>query len=121
MSIIDEHGELKYRVVSRPDEPRTARSVMLRPGSYEIRVNVRVPLPLQRRRRIQSLPTFSYQIFGIGISDPTGPEVIDPLEDPFSPCDKNSNDFCYPNDRHSPDPFIFVEEDEIDLPPSSST
>ena len=90
---------------------------MLRPGSYSIRLNGTVPLPVQRRRRLRVMPRITYNIVGLGVSDPTGPEVIDPSEDPFKPCDPQSTDFCYPNDRHSPDPFIMVDTDELTLPP----
>jgi hypothetical protein len=125
MSIYDDVGELKYRVVTRQDELRTAKSVMLRPGSYSVRVNVSIPnsfaaeVQISRNRKWRQVPSnFKYQIIGVGISEPTGPELIDPSEDPFAPCDETNNDFCYPNDRHSPEPFIFVEADEVQLPGS---
>ncbi len=119
MSIYDEDGIVKYRVATRPGEVRTAKSVILRPGSYSIRVHLTNPPPAFSGAAA-NLPRFSrawnYRVFGIGLSEPTGPEVIDPSEDPFSPCDKASSDFCYPNNRLSPNPFIFVVEDEVALP-----
>ena len=45
------------------------------------------------------------------MSDPTGPEVINDADDPFAPCDKLSNEFCYPNNEMSPEPFIVVDGD----------
>ena len=119
MSIYSDDGTIRYRVATRPNETRTSKSVLLRPGSYEIRVNITVPQPLQRRQRIRFTPNVSYTITGVGISDPTGPEVIDPSDDPFAPCHKNNSDFCYPGNRVSPDPFIVVDPDEITLPPST--
>ena len=116
MTIYDENGDAKYRVATRPNETRTSQSVLIRPGSYSIKVHVNVPAPLNRRNRIRSVPILDYRIDGLGISEPTGPQVIDPSDDPFSPCDKTSSNFCYPNDRHSPDPFIVVNEDEVVLP-----
>lgn len=113
MSIFDEDGELKYRVATKPNELRTSRSVMLRPGSYSVLVSVNVPVPLRRRERVWWIPIVNYRVLGIGISDPTGPETIDPSEDPFAPCDKNTSEFCYPNDRHSVSPFIFVIPNEV--------
>jgi hypothetical protein len=119
MSIYDEDGIVMYRVATRPGELRTAKSVILRPGSYSIRVHLTVPPP-EISNATDNMPRFTrawnYRIFGIGLSEPTGPEVIDPSEDPFSPCDKASSDFCYPNDRLSPNPFIFVDADEVQLP-----
>ena len=116
MTIYDEDGEPKYRVATRPTETRTSQSVMLRPGSYSIRVKVTVPAPLSRRNVIRFIPQVNYRIDGIGISDPTGPEVIDPGDDPFAPCDPMSSNFCYPNGNQSPDPYVFVDDDEITLP-----
>jgi hypothetical protein len=116
MTVYDELGEAMYRVATRPTETRTAQSVLLRPGSYSIRVNVTVPAPISRRNVILAIPQIDYRIDGIGISDPTGPEVIDPADDPFAPCDPMSSDFCYPNGHHSPNPYVFIDEDEITLP-----
>jgi len=116
MTVYDEDGNAKYRVATRPNETRTSQSVILRPGSYSIRVHLTLPTSVDRRPSLLAVPLLNYRIDGAGISDPIGPEIIDPLEDPFSPCDKSSSQFCYPNDRFSTDPFIVVEEDEVILP-----
>jgi hypothetical protein len=110
MTIIDETGVVVHRVATRPEETRSSQSVVLRPGSYAVRVNVTFPTESGVR---PAASTFSYRIDGRGISDPTGPEIIDASNDPFAPCDKLSNDFCYPNGHRSSDPFIFVDMEEV--------
>ncbi len=119
MSIYDEHGDLRFRVATKPNESRSARSVILTPGSYSVAVDFtsRFGNFLTQRVRGRS-PQVAYLIEGVGVSEPTGPEVIDPADDPFGPCDKAGSDFCYPNDRFSPDPFIFVDNDEVDVVPN---
>lgn len=105
MSVYDELGSLVYRVATRPGERRTSQSVVLKPGSYQIRVTL-------------SNSTFgrntwiSYSVDGLGISDPTGPELVDPSENPFDRCPNDPTQWCYPNDRHSSDPFIIVDGQE---------
>ena len=110
MSILTEDGQLVYRVAAKLNEIRTSRSVILRPGSYAIRVNLTYPSTIEPRQPSQKL-NVEYSIRGAGVSEPTGPEIIDAADDPFAPCDKLSNEFCYPNDVMSLDPFIVVGDD----------
>ena len=116
MSVIDEDGQVVHRVATRPNEKRSSRSVVLRPGSYSVRVNLTLPA----KRSARFFIPIAYRIEGEGLGDPTGPEVIDGSDDPFAPCDKVSDDFCYPNGQMSPDEFIFVDDDGFvpdNLPP----
>ncbi len=106
MSIINEDGDVVHRIATKLGELRSSRSVVLRPGSYAVRVNFTRPSTPEMSRSFFGL---QYVIEGEGISDPTGPEVIDAADDPFAPCDKLSNEFCYPNGEMSADPFIIVD------------
>lgn len=119
MSIYDEDGNLRFRVATRPNESRSARSIILTPGNYSVAIDFTSRfdnfLTMRFNGRSQQI---TYLIEGIGVSEPTGPEVIDPADDPFAPCDKSSSDFCYPNNNFSPDPFIFVDDDEVDITPN---
>ena len=114
MTLRSEGGEVMYQILTRPGEKRTANSAVIRPGSYAIDVTL-VNAPLAKSL---SAP-LKYSIEGIGISDPTGPELIDPADDPFPPCNQGSEEFCYPNNRHSTDPFILVDGQEITVPPAT--
>ena len=107
MSIINQEGQVVHRIATRPNEKRSARSVVLRPGSYSIRVTISFPRSVSRRLDF----SIAYSIFGEALSDPTGPEIIDASNDPFAPCDKLSNEFCYPNGQMSEEPFIIVDND----------
>lgn len=112
MSIFDEDGNAVHRIASRLGDIRSSRSVILRPGSYAVRVNATRPkeTPTYQRRDFYRI---QYIVEGDGISEPTGPEIIDAADDPFAPCDKISNDFCYPNDVMSSDPFIIANDDDF--------
>ncbi len=105
MSVYDELGALVYRVATRPGERRTSQSVVLKPGSYQIRVTL--------SNSVRGRNTWiSYSVDGLGISDPTGPELVDPSQNPFDRCPNDPTQWCYPNDRHSSDPFIIVDGEE---------
>lgn len=114
ISIYGENGELKYRCATKAGALRTARSVILTPGSYSVHIDTTRAEPNPGPGGGKSA---GYLVWGIGVSEPTGPELIDPADDPFAPCDKSGSDFCYPNDRISSDEFIFVDPDEVDIPP----
>ena len=114
MSIYDDQGQIVYRVATRPGERRTSKSIVLRPGSYTIRVNYTTPVR-ERNRWV------SYQIDGLGVSDPIGPELVDPAQNPFQPCENDPTNWCYPNDRHSSDPFIIVDGNELPPPVNPPT
>ena len=103
MTIFDEDSNVVYRVATQPGETRTAKSVVLRPGSY----SVQVFLALTPGSQPAGQP-FSYSIQGNSVSEPTGPEIVDPSQMPFPPCNPNGPNFCYPNNNPSPNPFIFV-------------
>jgi hypothetical protein len=130
MTIYRDDSEIVYRVATRFGEKRTSKTAILRPGSYSMHVHWAAPpglavphMQLSARPFSSfmggSLMALSYHLEGIGLSDPTGPELVDPSEDPFPPCQKGSDDHCYPGDRMSPDPFIVVDVDEIELPPET--
>ncbi len=108
VTIVDRQGSVVYRTVTKPGESRTAQSVVLRPGSYRIQVKFVLP-PSVRSLSGGFAGVVQYDFSGIGISDPTGPEIVDPAEDPFPPCNKGSEEFCYPNNHSSSRPFIVVD------------
>ncbi len=112
-SVYNEEGDLVWRGHTRPGEFRSANSVVLRPGSYLIQVDL--------AGSAATAGTLAYTLQGKVLSDPIGPELINPANLPFPHCKPGSPEFCYPGDRQTTDPFLVVGGGEIGVPPGSTT
>ncbi|MFM8580062.1 MAG: hypothetical protein ACKOFW_01005, partial [Planctomycetaceae bacterium] len=75
VAVFTADGRLAYRLVSRTGDTRTAASLLLESGIYYVRVSgLAAPGG--------SLGTLSYRLSGTGITDPIGPTISDPTNDP---------------------------------------
>ncbi|MEZ6097321.1 MAG: matrixin family metalloprotease, partial [Pirellulaceae bacterium] len=102
MTIYDEEGNPVFRSATRPGETRSANSVMFSPGSYSVRTEIALP------DGVSLSSPLNFLVRGRTLTDSQGPKLLDPTQSPFDKCDANSPDYCYPNDTHSPDPYVFV-------------
>ncbi len=105
VTIYDRNARPVFRVLTVPGQTRTAKSVILRPGSYTIFVT----LASSDTSLVSSL---NYTIKGIGITDPIGPEIVNPATKPFKKVGPNDPNYAYPGNRLSPDTFIVVNGNE---------
>jgi hypothetical protein len=116
MTVHDTDGNVVWRGVTRPGEFRTANSVVLQPGSYSIQVELALPAgTIPRGKGIE----LSYRIKGRNVTDPMGPELINPANLPFPHCTPTTPEFCYPGDIQSTNPFILVNEGGVAIPPGT--
>jgi len=114
-TVYSEVGDIVHRAVTRPGEFRTTNSIILQPGTYSVRTTLAQP----KGREINQ--SVKYSIFGKNHTDPMGPELLTPANQPFKKCDPLTNEFCYPGDRHTIDPFLIVIGNESMLPPGETT
>jgi len=112
-TIYDEQGNVVYRNATRGGELRTAQSVILRPGSYEIQVSLAQPDG-------EGNYNFRYRLTGRDVSDPQGPELIDPTTLPFPKCKPGSEEFCYPKNNFSIEPVLVLNGGLETPPPDTS-
>jgi hypothetical protein len=116
MTVRNEAGGIIWRGATRPGEFRSANSVVMQPGSYSIEVELAlIPGPVPRGKFFG----INYVIRGRNVTDPMGPELINPANLPFPHCKPASPEYCYPGDRHTTDPFILVNGGEVPVPPGS--
>ncbi len=116
MTIHNKAGRVVWRGATRPGEFRSANSVVLKPGSYSIQIELAFPpgwIPAGNGF------VLNYQIQGKNVSDPMGPELINPANMPFPHCSPTSPEFCYPGDIHTVDPFILVNGGDVTIPPGT--
>ncbi len=112
VTVYDELGNVKFRSDTRPGETRSANSVLFRPGSYAIKIELALP------DGSTSNADITYLVRGREISDSQGPKLLDPSDSPFPQCKPGSPDYCYPDNNDSPQPYIFVNGGyvEVDSP-----
>ena len=116
MTIYDINGNVVYRNLTNPGQTRTTQSVILRPGSYVIHVNLAV-----RNGAVLGNSQMAYSIDGFADTDPVGPELLAPIEKPFKKASPTSPDYVYPGDRLSPSTYLLVNGREVTPPPGSIT
>ena len=116
MTIYDVNGIVIYRNLTNPGQTRTTQSVILRPGSYVIHVNLAV-----RTGAVLGSGGMVYSIDGFADTDPVGPELLAPIEKPFKKASPTSPDYVYPGDRLSPSTYLLVNGREFSPPPGSIT
>ena len=98
--IFDQSGALVYGVAAAAGETRTAPSVLLPPGEYDVRIAAGVPSG-------ELLPALSYELFGKVVSDAIGPGVTDPTETPLYTCSDTLDAYCYPTDTTTTDMYLW--------------
>lgn len=111
VTIYDRQARPVFRVLTVPGQTRTAKSVILRPGSYTIMVSM-------ASTDTNLVSTLDYTIKGIGITDPIGPEIVNPATKPFKKVGPNDPNYAYPGNRVSPETFIVVNGNEGVTPTS---
>jgi hypothetical protein len=112
VTIYDSIGNPVFRTLTVPGQTRTAKSVILRPGSYTVFVSLAVA---------DGAPTatsLSYVLKGIGITDPIGPELVNPSTKPFPRVRPGDPNYVYPGNVISPSTFVVVNSSATITPPS---
>jgi hypothetical protein len=101
-SIINEHNEVVFKVAARPGETRSAGSVLLKPGTYRVRVQ---GVSLEE----QLTSDLSYSLLANVSSDPFLANPDDPTFQPEFQCEHPGHEglFCYPGEFVSSDPFLW--------------
>lgn len=112
LTIYDELGAVYFRSATEPGLTRSANSILFRPGSYAVKVELALP------DGSSPVTPFSYLVRGRDISDSEGPRLLDPTDSPFEQCNPPSPEYCYPNDHHSADPYIFVSGGYVQVDPA---
>lgn len=110
VTIYDQIGNPVFRTLTVPGQTRSAKSVILRPGSYTIFVS----LATAAGAGLQSL---NYSLKGTGITDPIGPELINPANKPFKKAGPGDPNYVYPGNRLSPGTFLVGSGDSGITPP----
>ncbi len=100
VTIYNRQAKPVFRALTTPGQTRTAKSVVLRPGSYTIQVsladNTLDPISI------------NYALDGTGITDPVGPELLDPSKKPFKKAGPGDPNYVYPGNILSPNTYITV-------------
>lgn len=116
-TIFDENNQVVFRVAARPGETRTAGSVLLKPGVYQVQV-VAVTLDGALTSEL------SYSLLASVSSDPFVANPDDPTFQPEFQCDEPGNEglYCYPGEFISPDPFLWDQFiNSLPEPPTAPT
>ncbi len=113
LNVYDTAGNTVYRVATRPGDTRTSNSVLLAPGQYSMRITVP---PVEG---LSFAPAFSYRILGAVVSDPISGGFTDPTEEPLYACADSADQFCYPGDVMSQQPYAVVEDSVAAPPPAA--
>ncbi|MBL8892466.1 MAG: matrixin family metalloprotease [Planctomycetaceae bacterium] len=100
VTIFDPRGNPVYRVLSVPGQTRSAQSVVLSPGSYTILTSLATSTD-------SLFASIDYVLKGVDVTDPIGPELIDPSKKPFKKIDGTT--YVYPGNRLSPNTYLVVE------------
>ena len=101
VTIYDPLGRPVFRTLTVPGQTRTAKSIILRPGSYTIFTSL-------ASAANAPLTTLSYTLSGIGITDPIGPSLVKPANKPFKPVSPTDPTYVYPGGQLSLNKFLVV-------------
>jgi hypothetical protein len=63
--------------------------------------------------------TLNYQIDGVGVTDPIGPEILTPAEKPFKKAGPNDPRYVYPGGTTTAKTFIVTQGQNVTPPPGS--
>lgn len=99
LHLMDDQGDLAYRIVAPAGETRTSDSSLLLPGSYSLQL---VPIGLEDGE------TLDFTLSGTVISDPLGIDPVFPDDSEFV-CPGLEDVFCYPSGAQSATPFDWEE------------
>ncbi len=114
VTIYNQQGRRVFRDLTVPGQTRTAKSIVVRPGSYSIFVS----LATSDSVGIGNPVVLTYNLDGKGITDPIGPEILKPSERPFVKVGPNDPNYAYPG-VVSPDPFIVTSGQNVSVPTGS--
>jgi hypothetical protein len=100
LTITDAAGTEVFALTAAAGESVSGPAVLLRPGEYTVRYTASAPGG--------SVAPVSFRLRGNRITDPVGPVVDDPTLQPEYRDPNNPNQFLYPQDVVSLDPFYWV-------------
>lgn len=109
VKIYNDQDHIVFQVAARPDETRSAGSVLLKPGSYRVEVTGVGPTGVGSAE-------LSYTLLARAASDPFVGDPDDPTFQPVFECPDMPGFFCYPGGFISPNPFLW--DDFIDTLPA---
>ena len=115
VTIYDQLGRVVFRDLTVPGQTRTAKSIVVRPGSYSIFVNMATDASVG----VGNPQTLNYQIDGIGVTDPIGPEILSPAEKAFKKAGPNDPRYVYPGGTTTAKTFIVTQGQNVTTPPGS--
>jgi hypothetical protein len=103
LGIYNSDDQLLFTLIARAGETVSGSSVFLTPGRYRIRF------------RVESIsggavPTVSYRLRGINLSDPIGPAQEDPTMETMYTCSDDPSMYCYPDGTRSDEPYAASPE-----------
>jgi hypothetical protein len=104
MEITNQSGDVVFALAVDDGQTASGSSVFLTPGEYRARFTLEVsagPPPS---------PT-SFQLRGLGISDPVGPVLDDPTFNPMYVCPNDPSLYCYPGGTQSNNSYLWVPDD----------
>jgi Dockerin type I domain/Matrixin len=109
--IYDANGIPVFRTATRPGESRSANTLLLTPGDYQIDFISQTPDGSKAAE-------VDFRLLARSISLPIGPDPIDPTAVPLLPCSDPGSDpvYCYPDGASIIDPIILPDPTPILLP-----
>lgn len=100
--LFDAEGNLVHSLAAPAGTTRSGGSIVLAPGEYTVAVSA---LTLDR----SLVATLDYELSGLALSEPIGPDPQDPTGTPNYACPDNSGAFCYPGGITTLDPFLWSQ------------
>jgi len=98
--IVDgEHQEV-HRVAAAPGETRSAKSVLLGPGTYGVQI-------VAVTQHGSPIPDLTYTFLGLAVSDPLAIDPLDTTEDGSFDCPDIPDSYCYPGPFVSDNPYLW--------------
>lgn len=111
-NIYDSQGRIVYNLTSQSDQFRTGISILLMPGTYYLQLGARFTAAAETQKT-------TIKLLGTTDNEPLGPAPTDPASTPIFGCPENPDNFCYPPDVESMEPFVLLPEPPFDLPSTS--
>lgn len=101
ITIRNSQGTVVHRVAARPGETRTAGSVLLKPGEYQVEAMVFSTDPLTT--------ALQYSVLARVSSTPFAADPVDPTFEPDFQCDHPGHEglYCYPGGFVSANPYLW--------------
>ena len=98
--IHDDRGEAVQRLITSPGESRSAPSILLRPGQYQVHLS---------SVALNSQESVGFHLSGSALSDPLGIDPVDTTETPVYQCHSSTSTYCYPDGSQTTEPMNWEE------------